>query len=97
MTEKDKTDTGADQPLMHQFRVKGHLDDQWSDWFDDLTITLVENGETILTGPVIDRPALYGILKKIRDLGIPLISVTRVEMDQAESERQDIDGVSNCD
>src|SRR2546427_6433849 len=59
--------------------VKGHLDREWSDWFDGLTITLVDNGETILSGPVVDQTALHGVLIKIRDLGLPLLSLTRIE------------------
>jgi hypothetical protein len=59
-------------------RLQGHLGPQWSDWFEGLTIELLENGETLLSGPVIDQPALHGLLKKVRDLGLPLLSVTRV-------------------
>ena len=93
----DKPGTNADQPLVYQFKMNGYLDDQWSDWFDGLTITHEENGETILTGPVIDQPALHGILKKVRDLGIPLISVNRVESDQSGSGRQNVDVSNLCD
>lgn len=66
-------------PVIYQIRLKGHLDSQWADWFEGLTITLEDDGDTLLTGPVIDQAALHGLLKKIRDLGIPLISVNRVE------------------
>ena len=64
---------------VYQIVVKGHLDSEWSDWFDGLTITMVDNGETILTGPIVDQTALHGVLIKIRDLGLPLLSLTRVE------------------
>ena len=64
---------------VYQIVVKGHLDSEWSDWFDGLSITLAENGETILSGPVVDQTALHGILIKIRDLGLPLLSLTRIE------------------
>ncbi|MFC1960315.1 hypothetical protein ACFLYO_06365 [Chloroflexota bacterium] len=57
---------------------------QWTDWFEGLTITLEDNGETLLTGPVVDQAALHGLLKKVRGLGIPLISVIRVEPDQRD-------------
>ncbi len=67
---------------VYEIRIKGHLDSQWSDWFEGLAITLEENGDTLLTGPVIDQAALHGLLKKIRDLGIPLISVNRVETNE---------------
>ena len=64
---------------VYQIVVKGHLDSEWSDWFDGLTITLVDNGETILTGPIVDQAALHGVLIKIRDLGLPLLSLTRTK------------------
>ncbi len=67
------------QPVVYQIRLKGHLGPQWTDWFEGLTITLEENGDTLLTGPVIDQAALHGLLKKIRDLGMPLVSVSPVE------------------
>jgi hypothetical protein len=64
---------------IYQIVVKGHLDSEWSDWFDGLTIALVDNGETILSGPIIDQAALHGVLIKIRDLGLTLLSLTRIE------------------
>jgi hypothetical protein len=78
-----KTDPG--QPMVYQIRIKGHLGRQWTDWFGGLTITLEDNGDTLLTGPVIDQAALHGLLKKVRDLGMPLISVIRVEPGQADA------------
>ena len=68
-----------DQPIVYQIRIKGHLDRRWTDWFEGLTITLEDNGDTLLTGPVEDQAALHGLLRKVRDLGMPLISATRVE------------------
>ena len=73
------------QPVIYQIRIKGHLGHQWTDWFEGLTITLEDNGETLLTGPVVDQAALHGLLKKVRDLGMPLLSVNRVEPDQADA------------
>ena len=65
------------QPVIYQIRIKGHLGREWAGWFGDLTITLENNGDTLLTGPVVDQSALHGLLKKVRDLGMPLISVNR--------------------
>jgi hypothetical protein len=65
-------------PEVYRIVIKGHLDSEWSDWFDGLTITLVDNGETILSGPVADQTALHGVLNKIRDMGLPLLSLTRI-------------------
>jgi hypothetical protein len=67
------------EPGLYEIRLKGHLGSQWTDWFEGLTITLEENGNTLLTGPVIDQAALHGLLKKVRDLGLPLLSVSPVE------------------
>ena len=78
-----KTDPG--QPLVYQIRIKDHLSSQWTDWFEGLTITLDDNGDTLLTGPVVDQAALHGLLKKVRDLGMLLLSVNRVEPGQAEA------------
>ena len=77
-----KTDPG--QPLVYHIRIKGHLDRQWTDWFGGLTITLEDNGETLLTCPVADQAALYGLLRKVRDVGLPLIAVTRAPTDQLD-------------
>jgi hypothetical protein len=68
-----------DQPMVYQIRIKGHLGPQWTDWFGGLSITLEDNGETLLTCLVVDQAALYGLLRKVRDLGMPLISAIRVE------------------
>ncbi len=68
-----------DQPMVYQIRVKGHLGPQWRDWFGGLSITLEDNGDTLLTGPVVDQAALHGLLRKVRDLGMPLISAVRVK------------------
>ena len=72
-----KTDPG--QPIVYRIGIEGHLDDQWKNWFAGLTITLEANGDALLTGPVPDQAALFGLLKKVRDLGMPLVSLHRVE------------------
>ncbi len=72
------------QPVIYQIRLKGHLGGHWTDWFDGLAITLEDNGETLLTGPVADQAALHGLLKKVRDLGMPLLSVVGVKPGQAD-------------
>ena len=68
-----------DQPMVYQIRVKGHLDPHWTEWIGNVTIKLVDNGETLLTCLVVDQAALYGLLRKVRDLGMPLISASRVK------------------
>ena len=68
-----------DRQAVYQIRVKGNLDSKWSDWFDGLTISLQANHETLLAGPVADQCALHGLLAKIRDLGLPLLSIERME------------------
>lgn len=70
-----KLDSKTEQCTVYQIRIKGYLGCEWSDWFDGLTITPQASGETLLTGPVVDQAALYGLLKKARDLGLTLISV----------------------
>lgn len=69
---------GGDTPIIYQIRIKGHLGRQWADRFAELNITLEEDGTTLLTGPVVDQAALHGILRRIRDLGIPLLAVNAV-------------------
>ena len=68
-----------DEPMVYQIRIEGHLGPKWTVWFGDVSITLEDNGETLLTGPVVDQAALHGLLRKIRDLGMPLISAVRVQ------------------
>jgi hypothetical protein len=73
-------DPAADQelPLIYEIRIKGQLDRTWADWFPGLTVTPEENGDSLLTGPVVDQAALHGLLRRVRDLGVPLISVNPV-------------------
>ena len=85
MTKPPAPQTNFNKPLTYQIRIKGHLGVEWADWFEVLTITLEDNGDTLLTGPVVDQAALHGLLKKIRDLGMPLVSVSPVEPGQADA------------
>ena len=85
MSNKRNPKADPSQPMVYQITIKGHLGRQWTDWFGGLTITLEENGDTLLTGPVVDQAALHGLLKKVRDLGMPLLSVMRVKPGQADA------------
>ena len=85
MSNKLNPKTNPSQPPIYQIKVKGHLGQQWADWFEGLTITREEDGNTLLTGPVIDQSALYGLLRKVRDLGMTLLSVNGVDLDQVET------------
>ncbi len=79
MSDKQTICEKHNQHLCYAIRIKGHLDDKWADWFEGLTITLEEDGDTLLTGPVVDQAELHGLLKKVRDLGMTLVSVNRIE------------------
>jgi hypothetical protein len=85
MSTKPNLETEPCQPTIYQVRIKGHLGVQWTDWFGGLTITQEDSGETLLTGPVVDQAALHGLLKKVRDLGMALVSVNRAEPGQADA------------
>jgi hypothetical protein len=84
MSETHASTKNQYEPGLYEIRLKGHLNNRWADWFEGLTITLEEDGNTLLTGPVIDQAALHGVLKKVRDLGLPLVSVSPVEHGQAD-------------
>jgi hypothetical protein len=79
-TVKAEPDPG--QPIVYQIRIKCHLGSDWANWFEGLNITREENGDTLLTGPVVDQAALHGLLKKVRDLGMTLVSVNQVNADK---------------
>src|SRR5215470_592718 len=85
MSNEINSESDPGQPLVYQIRIKGHLGREWTDWFGGLTITLEDNGETLLTGSVVDQAALHGVLKKVRDVAMPLLSVMRVKPGQAEA------------
>ncbi len=79
MSNKPNPKTGSIESVVYQIRLKGHLGRQWTAWFGGLTVSLEDNGDTLLTGPVVDQAALHALLKKVRDLGMPLFSVIRVQ------------------
>jgi hypothetical protein len=85
MSNEINSEIDPGQPMIYQIRIKGHLGPEWTDWFEGLTIKLEDNGETLLTGPVVDQAALHGLLRKVRDLGMPLLSVNLVAHGQAEA------------
>jgi hypothetical protein len=74
----------AYNPGRYEIRLKGHLDSRWTAWFDGLSLTNSSDGTTIIRGPIADQAALHGLLQKVRDLGLPLVSVTQVQPDQPE-------------
>jgi hypothetical protein len=79
MGNNNPFDENHNLPQCYEIRLKGYLDDHWSGWFEGLTITLEKDGNTLLTGPVVDQAALHGLLRKVRDLGLPLVSVSLAE------------------
>jgi hypothetical protein len=79
MSDTHAPTEGHHEPGLYEIRIKGHLAGRWAHWFEGLTIALTDNGDTLLTGPVVDQAALHGVLRKVRDLGMPLLSVNRVE------------------
>jgi hypothetical protein len=85
MSETHAATGGYDEPGLYEIRVRGHLDARWADRFGRMTITLAENGETLLTGPVTDQAALHGLFKRVRDLGLPLVSVNPVRPSLADA------------
>jgi hypothetical protein len=79
MGETHAADGDHDEPERYAIRIKGHLDERWSAWFDGLTITLEREGTTLLTGPVADQAALHGLIRRVRDVGLPLVSINPVD------------------
>ncbi len=84
MSDISKGTCDPDQPGVYQIRLRGQLDERWAGWFDDMAVTPAEDGDTLLTGPAQDQAALLGLIRKVRDLGIPLVSVQPVLPGQAD-------------
>lgn len=78
--------TEGNKPGRYEIRIRGHLDSRWADWFEGLTLTLEDNGNTLLSGEIVDQAALHGLLRKVRDLGLPLVSVIPIEIEPPEVE-----------
>jgi hypothetical protein len=91
MSTADEAMEDRSGPGLYEIRIKGHLNDKWADWFEGLTITRADNGETLLRGPVSDQAALHGLLRKVRDLGLPLLSVNTAAPRQANAPDVDVD------
>jgi hypothetical protein len=85
MPERDVSTEDQSESGWYAIRLRGHLGEQWTAWFEGLNLTLEDNGDTLLTGPVVDQAALHGLLRKVRDVGMPLLSVMRIEPGQADS------------
>jgi hypothetical protein len=85
MTSERDQNTTSGQTTVYQIRVSGHLGREWSGWFEGLTVTPQDNGDTLLTGPVADQAALHGLLKQVRDLGLPLLSITHVTTSRSDT------------
>ncbi len=85
MSDESNSEIDKAQPMVYQIRIKGHIGPEWSGWFEGLVITALDNGDTLLTGPVVDQAALYGLLRKVRDVGIPLLTVVCVKDGQTET------------
>jgi hypothetical protein len=95
MSETDAANEDYHEPGLYEIRIKGHLDNRWADWFEGLTITREENGETLLTGPVADQAALHGLLRKVRNLALPLLSVIQADPKQANGPDANADSDHN--
>ena len=85
MANERNPNTDPRQPTIYQIRIQGHLSSEWTDWFEGLSISLEDNGETLLSGPVVDQAALHGLLRKVRDLGMVLLSVICMQPGQANA------------
>ena len=95
MSERGAPPDRVDGPTLYEIRIEGYLDDRWAEWFEGMSFTHDGDGTTVLRGPVVDQAALYGLLRNVRNLALPLVSVLRVDRDQSEVPRADADAGSN--
>ena len=95
MTDTASPPDRYDEPALYEIRIQGHLDDRWVEWFDGLSFTHDSDGTTLLAGPVVDQAALHGVLRKVRNLALTLVSVIRVDREQPEVSHVDADADSN--
>jgi hypothetical protein len=87
MANKPNSKADPNSPMVYEIRIKGHLGRRWTAWFEGMTIAQAGNGETLLTGPVVDQAALYGMLRKVRDLGLPLVAVNQVRPGRPDNQQ----------
>jgi hypothetical protein len=85
-SKPEHPEPALDRPMSYQIRLRDQIDAGWTDWFEGLTVTQAENGDTLLTGLIVDQAALHGLLKKVRDLGMPLVSVNPVRFSGSQEE-----------
>lgn len=85
MANKPNIQPDPNSSPVYEIRIEGHLGQQWTTWFEGLTITPADNGETLISGPIVDQAALHGLLRKVRDLGLSLIAVRQVQPDESDN------------
>jgi len=86
----NRQNTGKDQSSIYEIRIKGHLDRDWSDWFEGMRITLEDDGNTLISGPVMDQASLYGLLKRVHQIGLQLISINEIEIVEGTNHKKEI-------
>ena len=89
MTERHTSTLDSHEAGRYEIRLTGHLDAHWAAWFDGLAVTHDGDGTTVLSGLIVDQAALHGVLQRVRDLGLPLVSVTRIEPDRPDTTDDD--------